>query len=323
MAKNVLAVYDQCQVYLERFLNYVNNRKRLDIEAVGFTDPDILEDYLKNNRIRALLFSRENNEEGEDKGQDNFIKRINENKNYKTIFLGDRQESAEGAEDDDGIRYLYKYQSMEDLLTQLNLILAEDQEEESSVGYDSRINVSGIYSPQDKQSHPEIAAAIRRKQIPADARVLYINLEPFSGMEELLDYRKDTGIEDVIYYYKTNPGMLPKVLGKMKGSYCGMDVLTAPDNLDDLEELGKEGWPDFLAGLCRNGDYQYVLLDISSFSGRVIELVIHCGNLYIPALPQTKDDRALDRMREFRQYFIDKGQEEYLKKIVEVQIDFS
>ena len=323
MAKDILAVYDPCQVYLERFLNYVNERKRLDIEAVGFTDPDILEEYLKNNRIRALLFSRENNEEGEDIRQDNFIRRITGKCDYKTIFLGEKQEPCADDDDDSGIRYLYKYQSMEDLLTALNLILTEEQEEQRSAGYDRMINVSGLYSPQDKQSHPEIAAAIRKKSIPSGARVLYINLEPFSGMEDLLEYRKNTSIADVIYYYKTNPRMLPQVLGKMKGSYCGMDVLTAPDNLDDLEELGKEGWPDFLAGLCRNGDYQFIILDISAFSGKLVELVTEYGNLYIPAMSQTNDGRAASRMREFRQYFIDRGQEENLKKIVEVQIDFS
>ena len=54
MAKYILAVYDACQVYLERFLNYAGARNSFGFTVKGYTDLTILAQDVQDNRIDAV-----------------------------------------------------------------------------------------------------------------------------------------------------------------------------------------------------------------------------------------------------------------------------
>lgn len=172
-----------------------------------------------------------------------------------------------------------------------------------------------------------------------EGRILYINLEQFSGMGRLMDHNGPSSLSDIIYSYRTNPARIAETMARNHGTYMGMDVLTAPEDPADLEEIGNKGWPDFIAALARSGDYQYIVFDISCFNDVIIEMILKYGNLFIPALPYfdsrtcrsvlkshtSADNRdpviAAAKLQEFRAYFHDRGQDELIKKILEVQLD--
>lgn len=118
-----------------------------------------------------------------------------------------------------------------------------------------------------------------------------------------------------------------------------MDVLTAPVNPDDLEELSEEDWPDFLATLSVAGGYQYILIDLAAICSKLIDVIFEYGNLYIPALPYSPNKTyrsvlthkagsaaadeqiAMEKMREFREYITSLGRKNDYDKIMEVTVD--
>mgnify|MGYP002627213918 CR=1 FL=1 len=46
MAKDILAVYDPCRGYVERFIKYVSEKDNTGYEIQGYTDLDILEEIV-------------------------------------------------------------------------------------------------------------------------------------------------------------------------------------------------------------------------------------------------------------------------------------
>ena len=59
MAKKNVAVYDDSEGYIKRFLEYVTSRRIPWLEVTGFTKTKALKEYLEQNRVDLLLFSLE------------------------------------------------------------------------------------------------------------------------------------------------------------------------------------------------------------------------------------------------------------------------
>lgn len=341
MAKSTLAAYDSCPLYIERLLRYANSKKNSAFDIIGFTDPEALDDYLKRSEKTVLLISLNDDETSVEQA----IKVLTSNSDLFVIFLGEQRLADRiNSEIPGGIKKMTcinKYQSADNIMAEISAQL-----EDLNIGPDSPIydlHVAGIYSPVDKVSHVRLAPVIMRRLTGSENgeknKVLYINLEPFSGANRWLDYPKNTGMSDVIYFYKTNRRKLAETLGKVKGSYCGMDVLTAPVNPDDLEELSEEDWPDFLATLSVAGGYQYILIDLAAIYSKLIDVIFEYGNLYIPALPYSANKTyrsvlthkaggaaadeqiAMEKMREFREYITSLGRKNDYDKIMEVTVD--
>ena len=341
MAKSTLAVYDSCPSYIERLLSYANSKKNLAFDIVGFTDFEALNDYLKRSEKTVLLISLNDDE----KNIEQVRMVLTTNSNLFVIFLGEQHLADRINSEIPGglskMACINKYQSAANIVAEISAQL-----EDFNIRPDGRISnlhVAGIYSPVDKVSHVKLAPVIMKRLVKSENsernKVLYINLEPFSGANKWLDYPKNTGMSDVIYFYKTNRRRLAETLGGVKGSYCGMDVLTAPVNPDDLEELSEEEWLDFLATLSVTGGYQYILIDMAAIHSKLIDVIFEYGNLYIPALPYSEnrtyrsvlthkagstavnDQIAMEKMREFREYLVSLGRKDDYDKIMEVTVD--
>ena len=342
MAKEILAVYEPRQVYLERFLSYANSKTRLSFEIQGFTDLTILANHMRNNKIKAVLLSQDTiahvliNSGGDDKQVSIFS-------DVMLFILGEQPgaggELPEEWKTCDRVSWIYRYQSAGNILAEIRSCMEETALQSTGDHPMPGVQLSVLYSPADKVSHPEAAAELIRSGSMERQQVLYVNLEQFSGMREVLETPVNASLTEVLYIYRTSPGRLAETLNRTKGRYRDMDVLLAPEHLEDLEVVGEEGWPDFLNALSRAGDYQHILIDMSFFNIALIDVGLGYGTLYIPAVPYPgsktcrsvlshrrdpdpwEKDLSQAKLREFRQFFMDQGREEDLNKILEVHLD--
>lgn len=376
MAKLFLAIYSSSHVYLERFVGFVSGQKDPGFQVQGFTDLSLLEAYLQKKRADALLLVLDEESKQAFRDHHGLIGLMNQLESI-VIMMGRQNGCAEweaffreeGYED--RIRYINRYQSAMEILAYVRECFPEDRTK-ASPGEDRSLPwLAGMYSPVDKVSHPQAAAAIMKGK----QKVLYINLEPFSGIldvpeewddwdpwnqrgeekwegaipesrsdqsdqkESVLKNQPACTISDVIYCYKQTPGKLSEVLNKNKGRRFGMDVLTAPEDLADLEELTEDEWPEFLRAVARAGDYHFIFLDMSAFEWKVAGMVLSYGEFYIPALPYDPEKtfrsvltrkggseqqlrlQQAAKMKAFRKYFTDRGLEEELRRIREVRLE--
>ena len=340
MAKYILAVYDACQVYLERFLNYAGARNSFGFTVKGYTDLTILAQDVQDNRIDAVLFSID----------ESFMDLIGNNKGVFSriimngmvvLFSGEQHSAGElkAVMDEwgytDEIKIIEKYQSLENILAEADEYIQEKKGWQAPGTDLGALQVIGLYSPADKVTHPETALELK-----GDLRnVLYISLESFAGLDHLMDLPAGGDLSEAIFCYRTCPSRLPETIRRIRGKIGGMDILKAPDNMDDLEELNGNDWPGFLKAASGSGDYQTVIVDIASFSWKIIQVVLTYGSLYIPALPydetrtfrsvltsgavreEQKRKREVASLREFRRFFEEEAYSGYRDRILEVQFE--
>ena len=370
MAKLFLAVYSSSHVYLERFVSFASEQKEMGFQLQGFTDLSLLEEYLQKRAADALLLVLDEDSKEVFRSHHELI--ILMNRLEIAVILMGRQSDFAGWEAffreegyEDRIRYINRYQSAMEILRYVRQFFPEEQTKLSPEEDRSLPWLAGMYSPVDKICHPQAAASIMKGK----RRVLYINLEQFSGIgeepedwsneenwenqnhepvgtteeyrrDEVLRKEDDCTISDVIYCYKQTPGKLKEVLNRIKGQRFGMDILSAPEDLADLEELSEGEWPEFLRAVAKAGDYHFIFLDMSVFEWKLIGMVLSYGELYIPALPYdpektfrsvlTRRDGSRQqnrlqqaaKMKAFRKYFTDRGLDAELRRIREVRFEF-
>lgn len=341
MAKYALAVYDPCRLYIERLLEYAGNQNHPAFELRGFTDLSVLYAYLQNNKIKAVLFSRETENNRITNAETEILTGMEKMRDLKIIFLGEQPLTAPEPQQ---IPWINKYQPADRLLEEVYACLFPAGSAAAGQADKGNLRLAGLYCPWDKCSHPDAAAVLVRTLQECEektcGRVLYINLEQFSGMQARMDRKWDASISDIIFYYRTNREKVAEIIHQTIGSFREMDVLTAPRNWTDMEEIGKEEWPDFFAELSVAGDYQYILIDMPVFMSEIMDVISEYGNLYVPALPyssgyekrgiltrpgpwQEQELRRFEaRMQEFRDAFLSgelAGKQQYVR---EVHFDF-
>lgn len=306
MFRTQIAVYDENQSYVDRFISYSKKRLGMRREIAGFTDVDALINYLKENKIKVLLLS----EEGINKEQEaeKINEKIIETKNVeKLVYLG-QSKNIHGK-----FLHINKYQSMNKILTEVEELLGEKEIENDE---ESVAEIYGIYSPCMSAQIKKFAFGIC-ENLAQNKKVLYINLERFSGIVTKLGISKDSSISNLIYFYKTNPRKLRESLDETKIRQGGFDILTAPLDMADIDEIELEEWKKFINALAIAGDYKAVVIDMYEAFNNLEPIFAMCKKIYIPLFGGADEK---EKVYEFKEYFEIRNRQDLLKKISGAQI---
>ncbi len=307
MAKTHLAVYDESQTYVDRFINYSKKRLGMKTAIIGFTDTDALINYLKENKIKILLISEEE-WINKDEDPEIFNERIIETEHVeKLIYLGERKNSRSK------LLHINKYQSMNKILNEVEELFDAKDEEEV---FDAEADIFGIYSPSSNSKVKGFAYTIC-ETLAQNKKVLYINLERFSGINTKLKISKDSSISNLIYFYKTNPKKLREGLEDVKIQTNGFDILTAPLDMSDIDEIELDDWKYFINAIAIAGEYQAIVIDMYEAFNNLEPIFSMCKKVYMP-LTGGKDEK--EKVYEFKEYFEIRNRTDLLKKISGAQI---
>ena len=306
MARTHLAVYDESQNYVDRFINYSKKRLGMREQIIGFTDTQALINFLQSNKINILLVSEE---EWINKKEDPEIinEKIIETQNVeKLIYLGERKNSKSK------LLHINKYQSMNKILNEIEELLDAKEEEH----FDSGAEIYGIYAPNSNSKVKGFACGIC-ETLAQNKKVLYINLERFSGINTKLGISKDSSISNLIYFYNTNPKKLRESLEDTKIKTNGFDVLTAPLDMADIDEIKLDDWKNFMNEIAIAGQYQAIVIDMYEAFNNLEPIFTMCKKVYMP-LTGGKDEK--EKVYEFKEYFEIRNRTDLLKKISGAQI---
>ncbi len=307
MVRTHLAVYDESQSYVDRFINYSKKRLGMKDKIIGFTDTQALINYLQSNKIKILLISEEEwvkKKEDPEKINEKIIETQNVE---KLIYLGERKNSKSK------LLHINKYQSMNKILNEVEELIDAKEQKES---FDSGVEIFGIYAPSSNDKVKGFACSIC-ENLAQTKKVLYINLERFSGINTKLGIAKDSSISNLIYFYKTNPKKLREGLEDLKIKTNGFDILTAPLDMADIDEIELEEWKSFMNEIAIAGTYQAIVLDMHEAFNNLEPIFSMCKKVYMP-LTGGKDEK--EKVYEFKEYFEIRNRVDLLKKISGAQI---
>lgn len=267
MKKSIFAVCDLEASYACNLTEYLNERKTTPFEVQAFTNVESLKVFAREQEIEILLISTRA-----------MCQEIKELPVKRTIILSE----GEKLEDLEEYPFVYKYQSSDQLLAEVMEYYVADHPETYLLTANTRkTKVYGVYSPIGRTRKTLFSLALG-EILAEQKQVLYINMESFSGFEELFGISYRTDLSDLIYFARQKDGSIVYKLNSVIHTFQELDYIPPAFSPADLRDVTGEEWISFLQELISFCEYDAIILDLCEQVEDVFQILNMCDHIYMP-----------------------------------------
>ncbi len=158
-----------------------------------------------------------------------------------------------------------------------------------------RARLVAVYSPIHRVGKTTFALALGR-ECAKSKKVLYLNLEEYTGMEVSQDTNMNLG--DLLYYLRQGNGNLGIRLQAAVKEDEGLDVVPPIPVVLDLKEVTQEEWEALITDLLENSLYEMVVLDVGESVQGLFPLLELCDRVYMPVLEDEISRRKIKQYQD-------------------------
>ena len=282
----LLVICDSDREYSRRLADYLR-RSKCGYEVIVYTDTEAFINDMEGRTVSLMLIEESFLDEirGQMLDGDREI-HIDADRRF---ILSDVRERA--AEKD----VIYKYQSAAAIVGMIGEDIEAKHRIVNDAGRQAGMKLIGVYSPVNHTL--KTTFSITLGQIMAEnGQVLYINMEGYNGLYELLDIRSEYSMQDLLYEFSVNPSAVEHMLSRYLVKCDGLDVLIPVRSPYELQETDPGLWISFLSTLTALGRYDAVILDLSDSVRGIPELLNICTCVYMPV---RNDTFSLAKLKDF------------------------
>lgn len=245
--KKRLAICDYDERYRQSMQNYL--MKRLpEFEVLTFAALREAADYSQNEAFAIFLI-----------GESAYEKNLQDIQALQIFIL--KEDGKKGITE---YPYLEKYQSMEMLIRVLLNEYAEHSLMDTPVYQCVRAaRVHVFYSPVTPREQTKAALAFGQVLAERNHRVLYLNLQAFSGYRELFSETCTADITDLLYFAGRQENNFGYRIQGMRQTIGGIDYFAQAEDYMDLLPITQEEWQTLLSRLMESGEYSDIIVDLS------------------------------------------------------------
>ncbi len=265
MKKNTLAVFDTDEEYVTKLMSYMNDSRSMPLEIQGFTDKKRLKDYISETKVDILLIPEEELDD-----------------DIETCEAGEMMVLSEddGARDSRGHKSICKYQSSENIMREVMCYYAEKPALELSVISSVDTELIGVYSPIRRCYRTTFAFALGQV-ISEREKTLYLNLEEYSGFNQLLQKNYMSDLSDLLFYIGQKKRNFPCKLASLVEKAGMLDYIPPVIAPVDILSVSRETWILLFNELC-SCDYSKIVVDISDSISAFPEILLSCQKILMP-----------------------------------------
>ena len=212
---------------------------------------------------------------------------------------------------------IYKYQSSDNIFEE---IMKECLEQDEDIFYERTGGVSkliGIYSPVGRIGKTTFAVTLG-KEMAKKEKVLYLNLEEYSGWTERFRKESQYSLSDLLYYAKQEGGNLGIRMEMMIEHFDELDYIFPIPVSKDLKEVSYEEWKDFINILVKRSIYNTIIIDFSECVQGLWDLLQMCTTIYFPICTEPEE---LAKVSQFEENLKVLGYERLFHKINKIIIE--
>ena len=297
MKNRILAVCDPEEEYVSRLMEYLNENHVSPFYVRAFTSKEALLDFAKEEDVEVVLIASQLLQSGGDADMKNLHV-------GKRILLTQGQVPSEL----EGEPAVYKYQSAEKIIREVLFFYAEEAQPYLQAALlKEEVRIYGVYSPIHRIGKTSFSLALG-SVCAAKKRTLYLNLEPYSGFEEMSDmdvrsgsrtlqsYGQPWNLGDLLYYLqKGKQGFLYK-LRSVTQSLGELDYILPVSSGEDLLAMTESEWEELLERLIAEAGYECLVIDFSDCIQGLPALLEKCSKVYMPVL---EDRISRAKIRQF------------------------
>lgn len=304
MRKSICAVYDADEQYACKLTNVMNQKKKMPFQTLVFTMEEPLLEYMTDNSIDILVIS-----------EDMVTDEIKNGKADKMLVLYEDKPAVEISDrySEEGIYGIYKYQSSENIVREV-MNYCEKPLVEST----TRADIIGIYSPISGAYKTAFSLALA-SAYGEKSSVLYINLEEFSGLGDILPESGKGNLSDIIYYYRIGKEGFLNQLEWLVSSTGKINYIPPVKCAEDITYASAQDWIELISYIANNCAYEVIVLDISNAVREQWKLIQICKKVFMPA---REDYISRRKINDFESYLLTIGNEAVHDKIEKIMVPY-
>lgn len=259
----ILAVCDSEIAYAYQLVDYLTNKKNFPFQVQLFTSEKTLLEYSLHHPIAVALISQKDYQQQKLEHSIDHILILREN-----------------FEDDiSDLNTIYKYQSMEVLIKELLEWVAKKGTLTRVISDGKNMKLIGIYSPIGKCFKTSFSIVLGQL-LSKKHKVLYINMESYSGLEKLLQKEFKTDMAELIYHLQNSKEKFIYHMGSMTGRIGELDLLPPFYSFLDFISVSKDEWFQLFQEIEKGTDYEYIILDLSDAIQGLYDILRLCDMVY-------------------------------------------
>lgn len=298
--EKLCCVLDTEENYAVRMATNFNTKKVFPYNMRAFSEMESYLECAKENEVVLLLVA------------DNAYKELLNTSAGMIIRLSDQSQSLES---DDGMLRVGKYQAIDSIIRDVISLYESEGNLDGVLRGATKSKMICVYSPNGNCGKTTLALLLAHEK-GKKHRVLYINLEEFSGLGEMLPERKGN-LSDALFYYHTGIG---NGMGKYLTVICqgdGFDYLPPTLCATDIPYLSSQMISDFVEQITSLGNYEYIIVDVGNLVKEPWKLLAKAEVVLMP-LPDSphREKRHMD----FEKFLHFSGMEQLLSRLVTVSI---
>ena len=296
-----MAIYDVDPFYGVRFADFINQKEKTPFTAMSFTSLAKLKEYAQEHSIELLLIDR------------GALREVGEIRARQIVTLVD----GEVVELREEQPVVYKYQSGESIMREVMACYCDQEVDEPPTVLGAKAGVMGVYSPINRCLKTSLCLTLGQLLAKSE-RVLYVNLEEYSGLAKLLGVEHLQDLSDVLYLYRQGAYSWLK-LKAIVHTWGGMDYIPPVRYAEDLNQVAPEEIALLVERIARESGYEKVILDVGQMGKGAISLLRLCDVIYMPV----KDDCiSAAKVEEFEEYLEIAGVGKIREKIQKLKLPY-
>lgn len=305
MKKQIFAVCDTEAEYAKNFMEYLNRKQNLTFEVQAFTGVKSLLAFAEQNRIEILLIS-----------EAAVCREVRELDVGKLIVLTEGIKSPELS----AYAGIYKYQSSAQIVRE---VMACYGEERSVLPAQSPVlkkatQILGVYSPVGRCLKTSFALTLG--QLAAREKpVLYLNLEEYSGFEELFGKSFTGTLSDLLYFVRQGDHNLTVRLNSMVETVGQLDFVPPVQSPMDIRGTSWQDWEHLLQEIILHSSYEMIVLDIGNGIEEVFQMLDMCTTVYTPI---KTDKMSRSKLAQFEELLSVRDYPQILSRMVKLNLPY-
>lgn len=300
MSQKIMAICDIEEGYAFRMAEYILEKVRLPYALHLFTAASELEKFVGREEIEILLIA------------ESALKLLRQEYiRQQVVQMFVLQESDHKEQED--LCYISKYQSPEkvvQIIMESVTDLADWDMEETAK--EMAVKMIGIYSPVKRCLQTSFALSLGQT-LAKEHKVLYLNLETYSGFERLFNKEFTTDIMDAMYYFQHVREKFPLRMPSVIQNTGGLDYIPPVQYSLGLKEVTGECWLEFCRDIGAIGQYEYIILDLDEGIEDLFQILRNCYRIYTIT---REDSFAQAKMEQYERILKFNGMDEIAQKTV-------
>lgn len=303
MRKDIFAVCDLEASYALRLMEFIQEKQGASFEVQAFTNVKSLCEFAKKHEISLLLISAQA-----------MCREVREMQIEKIMILSE----GEVLEELGDYPCIYKYQASDSLISEVLGYYAAEKRTAPQALLKKDMRCIAVYSPVKRALKTSFALTLGQI-LARDRRVLYINLESYSGFSWLIGKDSAADVADLMYFVKRGYGSLVYKLQGIVQSIGNLDYIPPALSPMDIRSVLCEEWLALLGEIESYSVYDVVILDFDETVDGFLEILRHCGVIYMPV---REDGLSAAKLAQYEKLLELAGYRELAEKTRKLKLPF-